>query len=63
MPWIVFERDFMWKPEALHGHLAIAFKKGYVIFATREAAVVALNRKAAREATEAEIENARSRKL
>lgn len=59
MPWIRFERDFMWKPEALNGHVAIAFKKGYVVFATREASAIALHRGVAREATEAEIENVR----
>lgn len=59
MPWIKFERDYMFKPEKLHGHVAIAFKKGYVIFATREASSLAIARKAAREATEEEIENAR----
>lgn len=61
MPWIRFERDFLWCPHAYRRHVAIQFKAGDTIFATREAAATAVERKVAREATEDEVKDARRR--
>jgi hypothetical protein len=62
MPWLKFERDQLWKPAQLKGHVAIQFKKGMTIFATREAAEVSKGSGAARDATPQEIEDARQRR-
>lgn len=61
MPWIAFERDYLWEPDAFTRHVAIAYKAGDVIFATREAAASAIERGAARKATPAETKRARRR--
>ena len=61
MPWIRFERDYDWFPQALRRVSHVSFKKGMVIFATREAAAETLMKGAAREATEEESARARGR--
>lgn len=61
MPWIKFERDYDWFPQALKRVSHVAFRRGMVIFATREAANETMVKGAAREATEEEIERARGR--
>lgn len=59
MPWICFERDYFWANEEVHRHGGVMFKKGMMIFVTGNQAERALKAKAARPATDQEIEHAR----
>lgn len=59
MPWIKFERDWDWDVPKYRHAVTIAFKRGMTIFATREAAALALAKGRARELTEEEAENVR----
>lgn len=59
--WITFERDFLWEPQAYTRHVAIRYRRGMTVFATRELFALSLGSGAARKATDDEIERARRR--
>lgn len=61
MPWVAFDRDYLWRASHYKGRIATQFKKGTVFFVPREAADEMISRQAAREATPEEIEHARGR--
>lgn len=61
MPWIKFKQDYDWFPQAMRRAVHVSFKRGMVIFATREAAAETLMKGASGEATEEEIARARGR--
>jgi hypothetical protein len=57
MPWLTFEREFLWVPRSLRGRYARKFRPGVTVLVNRHCAQAAGS--AARLATEAEIADAR----